>query len=87
MQQLNLITKRVVFAAFAALGVLTAVSAYTIPGTTASSQTATTATSSSTDASSSDSYSSDSTSSGFQGSSIPVTSSSGSAMTVSGGSH
>ncbi len=80
--QLNVITKRVGFAAIAGLGVFSALGAYTIPGTTTSSQTAATATSSSTDSSSSDSTSSD-----VQGPAIPITSSSGPAMTVSGGSH
>jgi hypothetical protein len=76
MRQLDRITRGVAFAAIAGVGVLTAVSAYSVPGTTSSSLTATTSTSTSS-----------STSSGLQSSSTGVTSSSGSAVAVSGGSH
>jgi hypothetical protein len=76
MRQLDRITMGVAFAAIAGVGVLTAVSAYSIPGTSSSSLTATTSTSTSS-----------STSSGLQSSSTGVTSSSGSAVAVSGGSH
>jgi hypothetical protein len=77
MRQLDRITRGVAFAAIAGVGVLTAVSAYSIPGASSSSLTATTSTSTS----------SSSTSSGLQSSSTGVTSSSGSAVAVSGGSH
>jgi hypothetical protein len=79
MRQLDRITRGVAFAAIAGVGVLTAVTAYTIPGIAPSSLTASTATSNST--------SSSSTSSGLQSSSIGVTTSSGTAVAVSGGSH
>jgi len=79
MRQIDRITRGVAFAAIAGVGMLTAVSAYSIPGTAPSSLTATTSTSTST--------SSSSTSSGLQSSSTGVTSSSGSAVAVSGGSH
>ena len=77
MRQLDRITRGVAFAAIAGVGMLTAVSAYSVPGTAPSSLTATTSTSTS----------SSSTSSGLQSSSTGVTSSSGSAVAVSGGSH
>jgi hypothetical protein len=76
MRQLDRITRGVAFAAIAGVGVLTAVSAYSVPGASPSSLTATTSTSTSS-----------STSSGLQSSSTGVTSSSGSAVAVSGGSH
>ena len=77
---LNRLTAGLAFGAVAGVGLLGAVSAYTIPGTAATSSgaTASTATSSGT--------TSTSTSSGLQASPTPVSSSSSSGVAVSGGS-
>lgn len=77
LRQLNRLTTGIALGALAALGVLSAISAYTIPGTATTSSTAATA---STGASSL-------TPSGLQPSSTPATSSSGTPVAVSGGSH
>jgi len=75
-RMLNRLTAGLAFGAIAGVGILGAVSAYTIPGNanTSSGATATTSTSSGT------------TSTGVQASPSPVTSSSGSGVAVSGGS-
>ncbi len=77
---LNRLTAGLAFGAVAGVGLLGAVSAYTIPGmaATSSGATASTATSSGT--------TSTSASSGLQASPTPVSSSSGSGVVVSGGS-
>ena len=80
LRQLNRLTTGIALAALAALGVLSAISAYTIPGTATTSATAATAATASSSESSL-------TPSGLQSSSTPVTSSSGTPVAVSGGSH
>ncbi len=81
MRLLNRLTTGAALSALIGVGLFGAVSAYTIPGTKASS-TAT----ASTSATASSSTSSTSTSSGLQSSTTPVTSSSSSGVAVSGGS-
>jgi hypothetical protein len=81
-QRLNRLTTGAAIAAFAGLGVFSAVSAATIPGTSSSSQSA-----GSSSASSSTSSSSSSTSAGtVQSSSDVASASSGTGTVVSGGS-
>ena len=77
LRQLNRLTTGIALAALAALGVLSVISAYTIPGLAATSS-GTASTGSST---------ASLTPSGLQSSSTPVTSSKGSPVAVSGGSH
>jgi len=74
---LNRLTTGIALAAVAALGVLTAVSAYSNPGTT------TTPSSAATSSSSASTF----TPSGLQSSTTPTTSSSGTPVAVSGGSR
>ena len=74
-RMLNRLTAGLVFGAVAGVGILGAVSAYTIPGTAATTSGATASTSTST-----------STSTGLQSSSTSVGSSSSSGVAVSGGS-
>ena len=80
---LNRLTAGLAFGAVAGVGLLGAVSAYTIPGTAATSSgaTASTATSSGTTSSSTGT-----SSTGLQASPTPVSSSSSSGVAVSGGS-
>jgi len=73
---LNRLTAGLAFGAVAGVGLLGAVSAYTIPGTATTSSGATASTSTSTGTSST----------GLQASPTPVSSSSGSGVAVSGGS-
>jgi hypothetical protein len=73
---LNRLTAGLAFGAVAGVGLLGAVSAYTIPGTAGTSSGATASTSTSTGTSST----------GLQASPTPVSSSSGSGVAVSGGS-
>jgi hypothetical protein len=73
---LNRVTASVAFGAIAGVGLVGAVSAYTIPGVASATQGATASVSTSTG----------STSSGLQSSSTGVSSSSGSGVAVSGGS-
>jgi hypothetical protein len=73
---LNRLTAGLAFGAVAGVGLLGAVSAYTIPGTASTSTGATASTSTSTGTSST----------GLQASPTPVSSSSGSGVAVSGGS-
>jgi hypothetical protein len=82
-RMLNRLTAGLAFGAVAGVGILGAVSAYNMPGTTSTSTgaTASTATSSGTT-----STSTGSTSTGLQASPTPVSSSSGSGVAVSGGS-
>jgi len=85
---LNRLTFVIAFAAAGGVGVLGAVSALTIPGTTASSTTATVSSSTSADDSSSAAAAStSSSSSGLQSSSGVGSSSGGTAHAVSGASH
>jgi len=74
-RMLNRLTAGLAFGAVAGVGILGAVSAYTIPGTAATTSGATASTSTST-----------STSTGLQSSSTSVGSSSSSGVAVSGGS-
>jgi hypothetical protein len=73
---LNRLTAGLAFGAVAGVGLLGAVSAYTIPGSATASTGATASTSTSTGSSST----------GLQASPTPVSSSSGSGVAVSGGS-
>ena len=77
MRLLNRLTLGVAVSAVVGVGALSAVSAYTIPGTTTGTKASTSTTSSSTATSSS---------SGLQSSTTPVASSSSSGVAVSGGS-
>ncbi|MEP6753557.1 MAG: hypothetical protein ABI959_12500 [Candidatus Dormiibacterota bacterium] len=81
-RRLNRLTAGLAFGALAGVGILGAVSAYTIPGTTPTSSGAT----ASTGTSSGTTSTSTGTSSGLQASPTPVSSSSGSGVAVSGGS-
>ena len=82
-RMLNRLTAGLVFGAVAGVGILGTVSAYTLPGTPATSSGATASTSI---ASGSTSSTSGTTSTGVQPSPTPVSSSSGSGVAVSGGS-
>jgi hypothetical protein len=82
-RMLNRLTAGLAFGAIAGVGILGTVSAYTIPGTAATSSGATASTSTS---SGTTSTSSGSTSTGVQASPTPISSSSGSGVAVSGGS-
>jgi hypothetical protein len=77
---LNRLTTGMALGAIAALGVLSAVSAYTIPGTTAATTTTPASTSSSSTASTF-------APSSLQSSTTPITPSSSPPVVVSGGSH
>ena len=81
-RMLNRLTAGLAFGAVAGVGILGAVSSYTIPGTTSTSSGAT----ASTGTSSGTISTSTGTSSGLQASPTPVSSSSGSGVAVSGGS-
>ena len=79
-RMLNRLTAGLAFGAVAGVGILGAVSAYTIPGTTSTSSGATASTGTSSGTTSAG------TSSGLHASPTPVSSSSGSGVAVSGGS-
>ncbi|HXC78725.1 MAG TPA: hypothetical protein VNU19_16950 [Candidatus Acidoferrum sp.] len=82
-RMLNGLTAGLAFGAIAGVGILGAVSAYTIPGNITASSAASASTSTS---SSNTSSNSGTTSTGVQASPNPISSSSGSGVAVSGGS-